>query len=293
MDPNGDGPMNAPQATTHMFDLAVAPVLASEPFADLCRSLSRDRDIIDAVTMRAMERRDSWTHDVSPTAWCHAIARQVVAQRRNDRRVFERQVMPLRSNLYSAAMKLTRDPSDADDLVQDTLLRAWAFWASFTQGTNLKAWLFTVLRNTFINGYHRRGRKRDFQNDVTSQMRSLGPTVAVGHSCSSPPGPEDAVAAEAQRVLIREALDSLPTDYRIAVSYADLDGLSYKEIAAAMECPIGTVMSRIYRGRRMLQGLLHAHAVEIGLASENDRPAEVVRLPVASAQCELFAAGWE
>jgi RNA polymerase sigma-70 factor (ECF subfamily) len=285
--------MNAPQATAHKFDLAVAPVLASEPFADLCRSLSKDSDIIDAVTMRAMERRDSWTPDVSPTAWCHAIARQVVTQRRNDRRVFERQVMPLRSNLYGAAMKLTRDPSDADDLVQDTLLRAWRFWASFTQGTDLKAWLFTVLRNTFINGYHKAGRRRDFANAVNNDMRSLGTETAVCHSCASPPGPEDAVAAEAQRVLIREALDSLPADYRSAVSYADLDGLSYKEIAAAMECPIGTVMSRIYRGRRMLAGLLHAHAVEIGLASESDRPAEVVRLPVASAQCELFAAGWE
>jgi RNA polymerase sigma-70 factor (ECF subfamily) len=282
--------MNAPLSTAHLFDLAVAPVLASGAFAELCRSLSKDRDIVDAVTMRAMALRASWTHDVSPTAWCHAIARQVVSERRQARRDYEKQVVPLRPNLYGAAMKLTRDPSDADDLVQDTMTRAWRFWASYEQGTNVKAWLFVVMRNTFINGYSKAGRAQDFANTVNSDMRALGPSAAVAHSHSSPPGPDEMLSAEMQRTLVREALDSLPTDYRIAVSYADLDGLSYKEIAAAMDCPIGTVMSRIYRGRKILARLLHAHAVEIGMASA-EQPADVV--PVASAQCELFAAGWE
>jgi RNA polymerase sigma-70 factor (ECF subfamily) len=188
-----------------------------------------------------------------------------------ERREFEATVVPLYSNLYGAAMRLTRDPAEAEDLVQDTLVRAFRFWSTFEQGTNIKAWMFTILRNTFINGYHRRGRKRDFQSDVNHQMRSLGPTVALANSNSQPPGPDDAVSAEVTQMRIREALDSLPPDYRLAVTLADLEGLSYKEIANYMECPIGTVMSRIYRGRKILHKLLLDHAREIGMVDETAR----------------------
>jgi RNA polymerase sigma-70 factor (ECF subfamily) len=95
----------------------------------------------------------------------------------------------------------------------------------------------------------------------------------VANSAARPPGPEEAVSAEVTQMRIREALDSLPPDYRLAVSYADLDGLSYKEIAEIMECPIGTVMSRIYRGRKVLHKLLHGHALELGMVTETDPPA--------------------
>jgi RNA polymerase sigma-70 factor, ECF subfamily len=189
------------------------------------------------------------------------------------RREFEATALPLINNLYGAAMRLTRDPAEAEDLVQDSMVRAFRFWSTFQQGTNIKAWMFTILRNTFINGYHRRGRKRDFQNDVSSQMSSLGPTVAVANSTSQPPGPEEAVSSEITQMRIREALDSLPPDYRLAVTLADLEGLSYKEIAEIMECPIGTVMSRIYRGRKILHKLLYEHAREIGVVAEGDPPA--------------------
>jgi RNA polymerase sigma-70 factor (ECF subfamily) len=189
------------------------------------------------------------------------------------RREFEATALPLINNLYGAAMRLTRDPAEAEDLVQDSMVRAFRFWSTFQQGTNIKAWMFTILRNTFINGYHRRGRKRDFQNDVNSQMRSLGPTVALANSTSQPPGPEEAVSSEITQMRIREALDSLPPDYRLAVTLADLEGLSYKEIAEVMECPIGTVMSRIYRGRKILHKLLYEHAREIGMVDESDPPA--------------------
>lgn len=189
------------------------------------------------------------------------------------RREFEATALPLINNLYGAAMRLTRDPAEAEDLVQDSMIRAYRFWSTFQQGTNIKAWMFTILRNTFINGYHRRGRRRDFQNDVNSQMRSLGPTVAVANSTSQPPGPEEAVSSEITQMRIREALDSLPPDYRLAVTLADLEGLSYKEIAEVMECPIGTVMSRIYRGRKILHKLLYEHAREIGMVVEGDPPA--------------------
>ena len=214
-----------------------------------------------------------------------------VASNRERRRVFERQVIPMRANLYGAAMRLTRSPEDADDLVQDTLTRAWRFWDTYERGTNLKAWLFTVLRNTFINGYHRAGRRSVGIDAINSDMRSLGPLVAVANSHSAAPPPDEMVSAEAQRMRVREALDSLPSDYRTAVTLADLEGLSYKEIAEAMECPIGTVMSRIYRGRRILHRLLHDHAVEIGMLDAGDCNHRDVKPAKVSAQCELFAVG--
>lgn len=187
-----------------------------------------------------------------------------------ERREFEATVLPLINNLYGAAMRLTRDPAEAEDLVQDSLVRAFRFWSTFQQGTNIKAWMFTIQRNTFINGYHRRGRKRDFESDVTSQMRSIGPTIALANSTSQPPGPEEAVSAEITQMRVREALDSLPPDFRMAVTLCDFEGLSYKDVAEIMECPIGTVMSRIYRGRKILHKLLHEHARELGIVRDDD-----------------------
>ena len=190
------------------------------------------------------------------------------------RREFEETALPLIDNLYGAAMRLTRDRNEAEDLVQDSMVRAFRFWNTFQRGTNIKAWMFTILRNTFITGYHRRNRRSAMQTDVSSQMRSLGPTVAVANSTSEPPGPEEVVSSELTQTKIREALDSLPPDYRLAVTLADLAGLSYKEIAEVMDCPIGTVMSRIYRGRKILYKLLYDHAREIGMVDEDDAPAK-------------------
>jgi RNA polymerase sigma-70 factor (ECF subfamily) len=186
------------------------------------------------------------------------------------RREFEKTVLPLYNNLYGAAMRLTRNPEEAEDLVQDSLVRAFRFWSSFQPGTNIKAWMFTIVRNTFITGYHRRGRKRHFERDVTSQMTAIGASVALANSNSHPPGPEEAVSAGVTQLRVREALDQLPSDYRLAITLADFEGLSYKEIADYMECPLGTVMSRIYRGRRILHKLLHDHASEIGFVRDGD-----------------------
>ncbi len=181
-------------------------------------------------------------------------------------RQFEQQVLPLTNNLYGAAMRLTRHPADAEDLLQEVLIRSYRFWLSFEQGTNLKAWLFTILRNAYISSYNRAGRKQTFTNDLNSQMRSIGPTVAVANSTSQPPGPEEAARAGHTRDVIREALELLPADYRLAITLFEYEGFSYKEIAEVMECPIGTVMSRIFRGRNLLKKLLHAHAHELGMA---------------------------
>lgn len=181
------------------------------------------------------------------------------------RREFERTALPLLDNLYGAAMRLTRDPAQAEDLVQDTMVRAYRFWSSFKPGTNIKAWMFTILRNTFINGYHKRVRARKLATEVKANMKPLGAGAATANSFSAPPGPEEMVSAQMTRARIMEALESLPRDYRMAVMLADLEGLAYKEIAEIMDCPIGTVMSRIYRGRKLMHKLLFDHAVEQGL----------------------------
>jgi RNA polymerase sigma-70 factor (ECF subfamily) len=244
------------EPTVDTFDIAVAPVLASPAFAEQCRSLTRDKDIVAAVTVRAEQLRATWEPSIDPIAWAHALARDVVIERHRTRREFESQVIPLRANLYGKAMRLTRDPSDADDLVQDTMTRAWRFWASFQQGSDLKAWLFTVLRNTFINGYHRRGRKREFQNDISSQMRSLGPTIAICHLGATPGDAEAAVRDGVTRERIAASLAQVPESFRAPMELRDLDGLHYKEIARELDIPLGTVMSRIHRGRKLLREML-------------------------------------
>jgi RNA polymerase sigma-70 factor (ECF subfamily) len=191
------------------------------------------------------------------------------------RREFEATALPLINNLYGAAMRLTRDPAEAEDLVQDSMVRAFRFWSTFQQGTNIKAWMFTILRNTFINGYHRQGRRRSQKSDLEAQLQSLGTDAAVARPTPQIPGPEAAISRRITRERIDAALECVPDDYRTAVILADLEGLAYKEIAEIMECPIGTVMSRIYRGRRLLHKLLHDHAVELGLVDEEpEAPAE-------------------
>ncbi|MCH9685450.1 MAG: sigma-70 family RNA polymerase sigma factor, partial [Deltaproteobacteria bacterium] len=129
----------------------------------------------------------------------------------------------------------------------------------------IRAWLFTILRNTFINRYHRGNRRRSARNDLEAQLTALGSDAAVARTTSQTPGPEAAVSQRITRERIYAALESVPEDYRTAVMLADLEGLAYKEIADVMDCPIGTVMSRIYRGRRLLAKLLKDHAAELGL----------------------------
>lgn len=190
----------------------------------------------------------------------------------SDRRRFENDALPLHDNLYGAAMRLTRDPDEAADLVQDTFVRAFRFWETFKQGTNLKAWMFTILRNTFINGYHKRGRARSFEHAMNGEVQSAGEHAAVGYSHAQPPGPEESLALQSTQEAIREALDQLPADYRRVIELADLEGLSYKEIAEATEAPIGTVMSRIYRARRQLHALLYDHARALEIVSDEVEP---------------------
>lgn len=181
------------------------------------------------------------------------------------RQDFEKVALPQLDSLYGAALRLTRNPAEAEDLVQDTYVRAYRFWHTFKTGTSIKAWMFTILRNTFINRYHKTNRRRSTRSDLEAQLNALGSEAAVGRSAPPPVGAEAVIGQRVTRERIDAALESVPDDYRTAVVLADLEGLAYKEIAEIMDCPIGTVMSRIYRGRRLLAKLLRDHAVELGL----------------------------
>lgn len=176
---------------------------------------------------------------------------------------FARDLTPLYKPLRAAAMRLTRDPTAAEDLVQDTMARAWRHRETFIEGSNVKAWASTILRNTFINGYHRQNR--------AALVLGLPPAITglCGYTAKSESladfDPERGLDSTAVLASIIAAIAKLPSEYRTAVTLADLDGLSYQEIADAMECPIGTVMSRIHRGRKALRLALASEAVEFGL----------------------------
>jgi RNA polymerase sigma-70 factor (ECF subfamily) len=176
--------------------------------------------------------------------------------------------------LYSAALRMTRNPADAEDLVQETYLKAYRAFASFTEGTNLKAWLYRILTNTYINSY-RAAKRRPEISDVEDVedlylYRRLSPNGGAGFGRSA----EDEVLESFTDDAVKAALESLPDAFRIAVLLADVEGFSYKEIAEITDVPIGTVMSRIHRGRRALQKALLEFAQERGLVGSTPGPVD-------------------
>ena len=183
-------------------------------------------------------------------------------KRRHSRADFEREALPHLQALYSAAMRLTRNERDAEDLVQDALLRAYRFFDSFQPGTNCKAWLFRILTNVFCNRYREREREHEILTEAKSSEANIEQFFAGQQ------GQRDVDTAFLGRLVsedVERALKQIPEDFRLAVILADLEDFSYKEIAEIMECPAGTVMSRLYRGRKLLQGLLFDYAVEQGI----------------------------
>lgn len=180
-----------------------------------------------------------------------------------ERERFEQEALQHLDSLYGAALRLTRSPSDAEDLVQDTYLKAHRFHDRFEAGTNLKAWLFRILTNTFINRYRRRTRERDVLDGIDADPVGEGVMSRAAMRALSTP------VADAERTLLAKeiegALDQLPEDYRVMILLADVEELSYKEIADIVGCPIGTVMSRLHRARKMMQKYLVSQAVELGV----------------------------
>ncbi|MSP62348.1 MAG: sigma-70 family RNA polymerase sigma factor [Myxococcales bacterium] len=176
---------------------------------------------------------------------------------------FEQVALPHLPALYGLAKRLTRNERDAEDLVQDAILRAYRFFDSFEPGTNCKAWLFKILHNAFINKY-RRGVRDRYLAAQLSVGEGEGSTVSH-EVVQAARDPEGTILGAMVSEDVRRALDALPEEFRVAVILSDLEELSYREIADVMESPIGTVMSRLYRGRRLLQAALHGYAVEQGI----------------------------
>ena len=186
-----------------------------------------------------------------------------------DQATFAEQAMDYMSPLYTAALRMTRNPSDAEDLVQETYLKAYrAFWG-FQEGTNLKAWLYKILTNTFINSY-RAKKRRPEESDLDDVedlylYRRLGGLEAATAGRSA----EDEVLDHFTDDDVKAALEALPEQFRMAVLLADVEGFSYKEIADIVDVPIGTVMSRLHRGRKALQKALLDFGIERGLATRD------------------------
>jgi RNA polymerase sigma-70 factor (ECF subfamily) len=178
---------------------------------------------------------------------------------------FESEALPLLSGMYGAAFRLTRNAADAEDLVQETFLRAYRGFHQFQEGTNLKAWLYRILTNTFINSYRKKQRQPQTISDEEIEDWYLYSKLAER---GAEPSAETSVIEALPDEDVQEALSSLPEQFRIAVLLADVEGFSYKEIAEITDVPIGTVMSRLHRGRKALEKRLWDVVRERGLVRD-------------------------
>lgn len=194
-----------------------------------------------------------------------------------DLEAFRTEVMPHVHTLFGAALRLTRSSTDAEDLVQETYLKAFRSHEQFEMGTNSKAWLFRILTNTFINKYRRRVKEREIL-DSEMKTKAVFASVEIGHRASDLT-PENIMIDRFLSDEVLRALKKVPVDFRVVVMFSDIYSFSYKEIAEMVAIPIGTVMSRLFRGRRLLQEQLFDYAVKEG----------VIKIPLAEQQTNTFS----
>lgn len=190
---------------------------------------------------------------------------------------FAQLALPYLDTLYGAALRLTRSPADADDLVQDAFLKAYRFYDRFEPGTNLRAWLLRILTNTFINKYRRNTRERKVLDGDDAEP--VGDGVMSRAAMRALTEPDDEAMRSLVSQEIQKALDELSEEHRLMIVLADIEELSYKEIADIVGCPIGTVMSRLHRARKHMQGRLVEQAIEMGIVDpKKDTGADTVSL---------------
>ena len=196
----------------------------------------------------------------------------MMIRKRRQRQRFEQEALPHLPELYGMALRLTRNPGDAEDLVQDAAVRAYRFYDRFEAGSNIRAWLFKILTNTFYSrtrSARTRQRLEDAVEAAGHYDRFLSEATTDGKT------PEESLLGKIEASELREALDELPEEFRVAVVLCDLYGFSYKEIADIIERPVGTVMSRLYRGRRLLQQRLYDFAQSRGYVVADRQNASV------------------
>lgn len=219
------------------------PVMSTEPHSEETPAL----ETIEETVEESIDDAESARVDVKPDL----------------RALFEEQALPFIDQLYAAGLRMTKNPSDAQDLVQETFAKAFAAFRQFEQGTNLKAWLYRILTNTFINSY--RKKQREPYQSAIDELEDWQLGGAESTTATSSRSAEAEAIDHLPDSAVKDALQAIPEDFRLAVYFADVEGFSYQEIADIMKTPVGTVMSRLHRGRRMLRERLTDYARERGI----------------------------